>query len=394
MRPLPAEEIFAWLDLLDRGIEPRTIMRMLRAYSGPQEILETTPDVLRRDYGLPAHAVRRLQGKPDHGKLQKQRDTMDREGIALLPANHPDYPRNLFEMRNPPPAIFVKGSLRDYDSLAIGIVGPREPTTYGVEVARMLARGFAPHFTVVSGAAMGIDSTAHAAALDAGGRTFAVLGCGIDVDYPTRNRALRKRIGQEENGALISIFPPGTPAQRGHFPQRNVVLAGLCLAVVVAEAGERSGALVTARAAADESRSVYAVPGDITRANSTGSNNLLREGAMLCSSPADVVQDLESMLAGELEALRERRLEASQRAAGEPSESVVENGSSSAAISSDPAQEAILRRIQHAPTHHDELIHEFVPGRMDLGELSTALLMLELNGRISQTPGRIYQVKL
>jgi DNA processing protein len=292
-------------------------------------------------------------------------------------------------MRVAPPAIFVKGAIEEIDRLAVGIVGPRVPTNYGMEVARMLARDFAPTLTVVSGAALGIDSAVHQEVLEHGGRTLAVLGCGIDQNYPARNEPLRRRIGEGREGALISIFPPGSRPLRGNFPQRNFVLAGLCLAVVVVEASATSGALVTARAAGEEGRPVYAVPGDITRRNSAGSNALLRDGATACTSATDVLADLQGMLAEELEMLRERR---AQHGLTIAPATAGEDAPRSEADS--PVEAMVLRVIQHSTISHDDLINQFVPGNMSMGDLSTALLMLELKGKIQQLPGRFYGPRL
>lgn len=309
--------------------------------------------------------------------------------MRLLPISHPEYPRNLFHMRTPPPALFVKGALADIDALAIGIVGPRHATSYGLEVTTALVRDLAAPFTIVSGAALGIDSRAHATALRHGGRTIAVLGCGIDVDYPAQNRPLREQIA-EEGGALVSIFPPGTQPLRGNFPVRNFVLAGLSLAVVVVEASARSGALVTARAAGEEGRPVYAIPGDINRVNSEGSNALLRDGAIALTSAADLVGDMEPMLAGdELDTLRRRRAQGLGIAPGEETDTAA-----SPPLPATTQEARLLEAIRHSPTSHDDLMARFVPAVMDVGDFATALLTLEMDGHIHQMPGRVYAARL
>lgn len=377
----------AWLGLLGSGLRQDAITSLMRGSQNPDEILGQSDADLTRSFGLTSDQLTRLRRQPSSRVIDRQVSLMERHDIGLLPLADPDYPRNLFHMRVPPPAIFTKGTLRDVDSLAIGVVGPRHATAYGLEVTTAFVREMAPSFTIVSGAAIGIDSRAHDTALRHGGRTVAVLGCGIDIDYPAQNRQLRERIAGE-NGALVSIFPPGTRPLRGNFPVRNFILAGLSLAVVVTEASARSGALVTARAAGEEGRPVYAVPGDINRLNSVGSNALIRDGAIALTSVDDLVADLEPHLSGELETLRERRLLGIGQGG---------DGDDSPRGADQPAtmQEVhLLEAIRHQPVSHDDLLEMFVPGKMSLGDLSTALLMLEMDGRIQQRPGRIYAATL
>lgn len=207
-----------------------------------------------------------------------------------LAPDDPRYPGGLAEL-NPAPSLWVRGTLEDHDALAVAIVGSRRATPYGLEVAAMLARDLAARgVTIVSGFARGIDSAAHRAALEAGGRTLAVLGCGIDVAYPPENRRLADEVAVR--GALVTQFPPGTAPLPYHFPTRNRTLAALVLGVVVVEAAERSGSLSTAGFAADLGREVYAVPGKITSPTSAGVHRLLRDGARLVETWTDVVQEL------------------------------------------------------------------------------------------------------
>lgn len=213
--------------------------------------------------------------------------------VDRLEPGDPGYPARLGELM-PAPALWVRGGLEDHDALAIAIVGSRRATPYGLEVAAQLARDLAARgVTIVSGFARGVDSAAHRAALDAGGRTVAVLGCGIDVVYPPENRRLVDEVAAR--GALVTQFPPGTAPLPYHFPTRNRTLAALVLGVVVVEAAERSGSLSTAGFAADLGREVYAVPGKITSPTSAGVHRLLRDGARLVETWTDVVQELPDM---------------------------------------------------------------------------------------------------
>jgi DNA processing protein len=207
-----------------------------------------------------------------------------------LGPQHPDYPQLLGVIASPP-ALWIRGQLETADSLAIAIVGTRRPTPYGMEVAERLASELAARgITIVSGLARGIDSAAHRGALDAGGRTVAVLGCGIDIIYPPENRELSERIVTA--GAVLSQFAPGTRPVSWNFPARNRTLAGLTLGVVVVEAPERSGALITAGYAGELGREVFAVPGKITSEMSRGPHGLIIDGAKLVRDWSDIVQEL------------------------------------------------------------------------------------------------------
>lgn len=209
--------------------------------------------------------------------------------IELRPGDS-RYPALLGAIPAPPP-LFVRGALVDDDALAIAIVGSRRPTPYGLAVAERLASDLAGRgVTIVSGLARGIDTAAHRGALAAGGRTIAVLGCGLDVVYPPENVALARTI--EAHGAVVSQFAAGVPALPGHFPARNRTLAGLALGVVVVEAAEKSGALITAGFAGDLGRETYAVPGRITSPSSVGANRLIQDGAKLVTCWLDIVSEL------------------------------------------------------------------------------------------------------
>ena len=209
--------------------------------------------------------------------------------IELRPGD-PRYPALLGAIPTPP-RLFVRGALSDEDALALAIVGSRRPSPYGLAVAEGLASDLAARgVTIVSGLARGIDTAAHRGALAVGGRTLAVLGCGLDVVYPRENTLLAREI--EARGALLSQFAPGVPALAGHFPARNRTLAGLALGVVVVEAAEKSGALITAGFAGDLGRETFAVPGRITSLTSAGANRLIQDGAKLVTCWQDIVSEL------------------------------------------------------------------------------------------------------
>jgi DNA processing protein len=212
-------------------------------------------------------------------------------GLARISSGHLSYPPALAAIHDPPGALWIRGSADALRAPAVAIVGSRAASPYGREVARRLGADLARRrITVVSGMARGIDAAAHLGALDAGGSTIAVLGCGADVIYPAEHGALAERIC--ERGALISEFPPGTPPLAFHFPRRNRIISGLCLAVVVVEAAEGSGSLITADFALEQGRAVLAVPGNVLGGRNQGAHALLRDGAKLVESADDILDEI------------------------------------------------------------------------------------------------------
>jgi DNA processing protein len=212
-------------------------------------------------------------------------------GLTLRSLHHPDYPTWLAEIVDPPPVLWVRGQAGALDEPAVAVVGARDATPSGLAVSRRLALGLAEAgLTVVSGLAVGIDGAAHAGALDAGGRTVAVLGCGVDVIYPRSHEALAVSVAA--SGALVSELPPGTPPLAGHFPLRNRIISGLARAVVVVEAHERSGSLITARLALEQGRDVLAVPGGVASGRHRGCHALIKDGARLVETVEDILDEL------------------------------------------------------------------------------------------------------
>ena len=285
--------------------------------------------------------------------------------IDRLRPDDPRYPARLAEL-DPPPSLWVRGGLVEDDGLAIAIVGARRATPYGLEVAAELARELAARgVTIVSGFARGIDSAAHRAALDAGGRTIAVLGCGIDVVYPPENRHLAEAVAA--SGALVTQFPPGTAPLAYHFPTRNRTLAALVLGVVVVEAAERSGTLLTAGFAGDLGREVYAVPGKITSPTSAGVHRLLRDGARLVETWTDVVQELPNVWRCRVRDTAAASIETAQPSKG-----------------TDEAR-MLQFLMRDEPQHIERLIAR---AGMDAARASAILTQLELGGWARQLGGQ------
>jgi DNA processing protein len=284
-----------------------------------------------------------------------------------------EYPSRLAEIPDAPATLHVRGRLLDEDALAVAIVGSRRATTYGLEVAETLAADLAARgVTIVSGLARGIDSAAHRGALRVGGRTLSVLGSGVDVIYPPENRRLAVEIA--ERGALLSQFAPGTPPLPQNFPIRNQVIAAMSLAVVVVEAAERSGSLITARLAAELGREVLAVPGRITAPESRGANRLIQDGAHLALGWEDVVAVLPE---------RWKACVAETAAIGAAGDAAV--AGRGAAEGEPSGYKNILALLGEDPVDIDHVIER---SGLGAGRVSAALLDLELEGRVRQIEGK------
>jgi len=284
--------------------------------------------------------------------------------VRALARSDAEYPAALRELPDAPETLHVRGRLDAEDALAVAVVGSRRATPYGLEVAETLAADLAARgITIVSGLARGIDSAAHRGALRVGGRTLAVLGTGVDVVYPPENRRLAEEI--VERGALVSQFAPGMPPLPQNFPTRNRVIAAISLAVVVVEAAERSGSLITARLGAELGREVLAVPGRVTSPESRGANRLIQDGAALALGWEDVIASLpERWKRG----LREAPAPA---VAPEPVEA--------------PEARRVLALLGEDPVEIDRVIER---SGLAAGRVSAALLDLELNGRVRQIEGK------
>ncbi|HEV8530690.1 MAG TPA: DNA-processing protein DprA [Methylomirabilota bacterium] len=300
---------------------------------------------------------------------------------SCITRDEASYPANLREIPMPPERLWIRGRVEADDALAIAIVGAREATPYGLGCAERLAADLAARgVTVVSGLARGIDSAAHRGALEAGGRTIAVLGSGVDVIYPPENRRLASDI--VARGAMVSQFPRGTPPLAGYFPARNRVIAGLSLGVVVVEAAEKSGSLITAGFAGELGREVMAVPGPLTSLMSRGAHRLIQDGAALVQGWEDVVgqlplrfRDQVKPVVGTAPAGSPNHLAHRQHAEGHVEDN--EDGS------------RLLRVIGREPIGIDQIIER---SGMAPGRTSALLMTLEIEGRIRQLEGKRFVV--
>jgi len=275
-----------------------------------------------------------------------------------------DYPKVLLEISDPPPYLYVKGELRGSET-AVAIVGSRRASTYGMLTTTRLATALAEQgITVVSGMARGVDTAAHRGALSGGGRSIGVLGCGVDVLYPPENRALFEEMA--EKGALVSEFPLGTLPLAENFPRRNRIISGISRGVLVVEAMEKSGSLITAQYALEQGREVFAIPGNINSGASKGTNRLIKQGAKLVECVDDILEELPNHRPGR---------------------------SGGTAVRPDfgltPQEAAVYTLLAESPRHIDEII---VKSGLTVGDVSAILLRLELKGAIIQLPGKIFAV--
>ncbi len=274
------------------GIGSTKVRQLVEIFGSLEHLCRASMEALQRLGGLsPALATRVADGCRDDRWLEHELARVKKAGATILTIKDAAYPKWLKEIHDPPLALYVRGRLEPVDDLALGIVGTRRASAYGLNSAKRLAHDLAFHgITIVSGLARGIDAAAHEGALQAGGRTLAILGSGLDTLYPPEHEPLAARIAQ--SGAVISEFPMMAEPDRFNFPRRNRIISGLARGVVVVEAAQRSGALITADFALEQGREVFAVPGPITTSTSRGTHELLKEGARLVTCAQDILEEL------------------------------------------------------------------------------------------------------
>ena len=365
-------DLFYWLALrMAPGVGSRRFGQLLKKFKTPKAVFSASLDELARFPRLPRETVQAIH-RFDWGRdVEKEMARARQLGCKLITLKDASYPRRLKEIYDPPPVLWTAGEMRPEDEAAVAIVGSRTPTDYGRRMAARLAADLASAgINVVSGVALGIDAAAHRGTLAAGGRTTGVLGCGLDVVYPRPNRDLYNDI--PVSGVLMSEFSLGTTPERSHFPVRNRIIAGLSIAVVVVEAGAKSGALITARLALDQNRDVLAVPGRAGSARSRGSHALLKEGARLVESGQDILDEIAPQIGERRQAPAQGREEA-------PGPEAVEG-------LSDPARR-VLQTMGPDPVHVDDLGRQ--AGLSPPG-LAPLMLDLELKGLVRQLPGMRY----
>ena len=385
------EARLAWLALvLTPRMGPTRCGRAVQRLGAAERMFSASLTELEST-GMPAEAAQFCYDGRARAAALDEAQRLAEAGASYVTPEDDDYPQRLLEIYDPPPVLWVRGNASILNRAGIAVVGTRHPTPYGAGMAEMLSRDLARRGVVIlSGMARGVDTCAHKGALDAGGTTIAVWGTGIDVIYPKENKKLAEQIVQQ-GGALVSEFPMGTFPAPQNFPIRNRTLSGMSVGVLVVEAAEYSGTRITARCAIEQSRDVYAVPGNATNKNAWGPNTLIKQGAKLTATWEDVWEDLPSQVRVELEG----RLEAQSGARNGANES---SGGGSASLFTEPATLPPMSEQERLVMQHlrqdealqlDELIERLEP-KMVSGEVFTALFELELAGRVKQMPGKNY----
>jgi DNA processing protein len=359
-----------WLRLLHTpGLGPRRVARLVQRFGSPEAALRADA----RDW-----ATAGVPGEPCRGGALRERERGVETDLAwcesdprnrLLACDHPDYPTLLAELPDPPPVLYLVGNHTLLKSPQIAVVGSRDATPQGLRHAEDFSRSLAQAgLTITSGLALGIDGAAHRGALDAAnGRTIAVVATGPDRVYPARHRRLAHHIA--DHGLLVSLWPAGTLARASHFPQRNRIISGLALGTLVVEAALRSGSLITARLAAEQGRSVYAVPGSTLSPVSRGCHRLIREGAQLVESPDEILEDLAEWL-------------------GLGSPPAEPSGAGIDTTELDPEQAEVLVQMGFDPIRLEDLLQRT---GLTVDALSSILVLLELNGRVAALSHGRYQ---
>jgi DNA processing protein len=348
------DRIFWVLLTMVKQIGPARFTRLIERF-GSAEAAWNAPLLDLAGAGLDRRSIESL------GKLRNTLDPeaewrrIEQAGASVLVMDDAEYPSALREIPDPPPVLYLKGDVSPADDWAIAVVGTRRVTSYGRQATEKLVADVArAGVTIVSGLARGVDTYAHRAALNAGGRTIAVLGSGLDRMYPDENRALADQIAQ--SGAILTEFPLGTPPDATNFPRRNRIVSGLARATLVVEADLKSGAMNSANHAAEQGRDVFAVPGSIFSPFSAGPNQLIREGARVVTEASDILEELHLTAVVEQRATRE-------------------------ALPADPTEAALLQVLSDEPTHVDELTRS---AGLPSATVSSTLTILELKGLARQ----------
>ena len=342
----------------------RVRVAQLEAHFGRLERAWTASSGELKAAGLDSGTVASCVAARESVHPEEELERLRKHSVQAFTWHDPEYPKQLQEVFDRPPVLYVRGTLTPADEWAVAVVGTRRVSVYGRQVAEELSRGLATNrVTVVSGLARGVDAIAHRTALECGGRTIGVLACGLDLVYPPEHKRLAEQIA--ENGALMSDYPIGTQPRSEFFPRRNRILSGISLGVLVVEGDIKSGALITARQALEQNREVFAVPGSIYSPNSRGTNKLIQDGeAKLTLDVQDILAELNLSMAAQQIEMTEL-------------------------IPADETEAVLLRYLGAEPTHIDEVRRE---SGLPIATVTSTLAMLELKGMVRQV-GRMNYVR-
>ncbi len=364
------DNLYFWLALsFVPGVGRITYRKLVNRFDSPRLVFETPLEKLKEVVNeKTAQAIKSFDRKD---RVKEELSLMKKFLVSLVTYKDSRYPKNLGQIYDPPPFLYVKGELREEDERSVAIVGSRRATNYGRLVAEKIGSALAARgITVVSGMARGIDSHAHKGALSVEGRTIAVLGNGLDIVYPPENSKLFSQIVAQ--GAVISEFPMSTPPEGSNFPTRNRVISGLSLGVAVVEASSRSGSLITAKLALDQGREVFAVPGMIDSVTSKGTHQLIKEGAKLVETPSDILEELPPCFSS-LDDSSPRQKKGGEEILGLSREA-----------------QSILKFLGKEPIHIDTITKK---SGLETYLVSSLLLDLELKDLVLQLPGKMFTGK-
>jgi DNA processing protein len=373
----------AWMALtLTPGMGPTRIWKAMGRLGAAERLFEASLTELE-GLGMPAASAQFVfEGKARAAAEDEIKRTVE-AGASVLTPEDADYPERLREIYDPPAVLWIRGDVRQLARPGIAVVGTRQPSPYGAGMAELLSRDLANRrLVILSGMARGVDTAAHKGAIEAGGKTVAVWGTGIDVIYPKENKKLAEQI-VATGGAIVSEYPLGTFPAPQNFPIRNRLLSGMSVGVLVIEAAEYSGTRITARCAMEQNRDVFAVPGNVTNKNAWGPNTLIKQGAKLTATWEDIWEDLPSQI--------RLALEDELMAAGGQGESKA--GGTASLFNDTPMpkhERLVFDKLRHDESMQlDELIEQ-LEAELGSAEIFTALFELELAGRVRQLPGKNY----
>lgn len=383
-----------------QGVGLKTVQVLRDVFGSAERALQATSEELGKTERLSPTMRDLLNRKPVQYPIERELELIHEYGCQVVTLYDDTYPSRLKEIDTPPVVLYIRGELTTEDTLSISLVGSRDAKDYGRKVGYRLSYQLAQRgLTVVSGLAKGIDTSAHRGALEAGGRTIAVMGSGLSFIYPATNSPLAEKI--TASGALISEFPMGVKPKPRNFPRRNRIISGLTLGTVVVEASNRSGALITARLAGEQGREVFAVPGEIFSELSTGTHKLINDGAKLINTVDDLLNELPPYVLNQIQSdvpasqvpsvetkvSQEPPLERSDpKPAATQSPSKVQQPIQSAPPPDlTPDERTIFDAIEVPTSHIDTIVRTT---QLPIGQVSSVLLMLELKGIVQQLPGK------
>ena len=372
-----------WISLnMTPGVGPRIATKLLEAFGSPEGVFHARRTQLESLRVRP-ETIESIIKREFHDKAGEELERVKSAGGDILILDDGSYPRLLREIADPPITLYVRGDWQTcFELPCVAVIGSRQCSTYGANASEMIARDLASRgIGIVSGLARGIDTAAHRGAIAGKGRTIAVLGTGLDGVYPRENTRLVNEI-IDSGGAVVTQFPLGTPPLKDNFPYRNRIISGLCLGVLIVEASERSGSLITARLATEQNREVMAVPGNITSRNSFGTNYLIKAGAKLVQQWQDVVAELPSEIAAAI--LPPKIDDEKQNVNGKKAETIP-------ADLTDNERKIWPLLSADEPVHIDQLLEA---SGLSFGELNTALVGLDMRDVIRALPGKHYAKRI